>query len=129
MPFATKAIRDRARKRIAHRVRAGEPCCFCHLPINLTVPYPEPMAFTVDHSTPTSHGGTDRYDGLRPAHNQCNRQRSNLPDGTVGRNSGALDWSDGVGPVPIASAPAPSPGIGINLGPRMAQGQERAHSD
>ena len=90
MPFATKSIRDRARKRIAHRVKAGEPCCFCHEPIDLTLPYPHPQSFVVDHSHPTSHGGTDDYAGLRPAHNQCNNKRSNLPDGTVGLNSGAL---------------------------------------
>lgn len=90
MPFATKAIRDRNRKRIAKRVKAGEPCCFCKQPIDLDLPYPDPWSFTVDHSTPTSRGGTDHYDLLRPAHNRCNRARSNHPDGTVGLNSGAL---------------------------------------
>ena len=106
MPFPTKAIRDRARKRVAQRVRAGEPCCFCHQPIDLSVRYPAPDAFTVDHAIPTSLGGSDNYDGLRPAHNRCNRQRSNSPDGTVGRNSGALDR---VGGVPLATVPgAPS---------------------
>ncbi len=91
MPFPTKAIRDRARRRIAAQVKAGEPCCFCGQPIDLSLPYPHPMSFTVDHAVPTSHGGTDDYDGLRPSHAHCNRQRSNMPDGTVGRNSGALD--------------------------------------
>ena len=90
MPFPTKAIRDRARKRIAQLVQAGEPCCFCKRPIDLSVPYPDPEAFTVDHQVPTSHGGRDDYNLLRPAHNKCNRQRSNMPDGSVGRNSGAL---------------------------------------
>ncbi|OBJ58960.1 HNH endonuclease [Mycobacterium asiaticum] len=91
MPFATKAIRDRARRRIAQRVRAGEPCCFCRRPIDLTVPWPEPDSFVVDHHTPTSHGGADHgHDQLRPVHKQCNERRSNQPDGTVGRNSGAL---------------------------------------
>lgn len=90
MPFATKAIRDRARKRVAQRVRAGEPCCFCKQPIDLTVPYPDATSFVVDHAVPTSRGGDDHYDLLRPAHNECNRARSNHPDGTVGLNSGAL---------------------------------------
>jgi len=90
MPFQTKAIRDRARRRIAARVKAGAPCAFCGQPINLTLGYPHPQSFVVDHRTPTSLGGSDRYDQLRPAHNACNRQRSNLPDGTVRRNSGAL---------------------------------------
>jgi 5-methylcytosine-specific restriction endonuclease McrA len=89
MPFATKAIRDRARKRVAKQVQAGAPCVFCMRPIDLSVRYPDPLSFTVDHAVPTSHGGRD-YDLLRPAHNRCNRQRSNMPDGTVGVNSGAL---------------------------------------
>jgi 5-methylcytosine-specific restriction endonuclease McrA len=92
MPFASKAIRDRARKRVAQRVRAGEACCFCGRPISLALRYPHPEAFVVDHRRPSSLGGSDHYDDdqLRPAHNQCNRARSNSPDGTVGRNSGAL---------------------------------------
>lgn len=90
MPFASKAIRERARKRIAQQVAAGEPCCFCARPINLAIRYPHPEAFVVDHAVPTSRGGSDDYELLRPAHNKCNRARSNHPDGTVGRNSGAL---------------------------------------
>lgn len=91
MPFATKAIRDRARRRIAQRVRAGEPCCFCGEPIDLSVPWPDPWSYVVDHSIPTSRGGGDHGDDqLRPAHKQCNEIRSNGPDGTVGTNSGAL---------------------------------------
>lgn len=90
MPFPTKAIRDRARKRVARQVRAGAPCVLCGRPIDLSIRYPDPDSFTVDHRVPTSHGGRDDYDLLRPAHNRCNRQRSNLPDGTVGTNSGAL---------------------------------------
>ena len=90
MPFATKAIRDRARMHVAQRVRAGEPCCFCHRPIDLSIRYPHPQSFTVDHAIPTSHGGTDDSSQWRPAHFTCNRTRSNHPDGSVGRNSGAL---------------------------------------
>lgn len=90
MPFPTKAVRDRARRRVAQHVRAGEPCVFCGRPIDLSIRYPDPMVFTVDHEIPTSRGGRDDYELLRPAHNQCNRARSNGPDGSVGRNSGAL---------------------------------------
>ena len=90
MPFATKAIRDRQRKRIAQRVEAGEPCTFCGRQIDLQLKYPHPDSFTVDHRVPTSRNGTDDYDTLRPAHNRCNRARSNHPDGSVRRNSGAL---------------------------------------
>jgi 5-methylcytosine-specific restriction endonuclease McrA len=92
MPFATKAVRDRARRRVAARVRAGEPCCLCGLPIDLSVRYPDPQAFTVEHVVPTSHGGADFGDDqLAPAHFRCNRARSNGPSGSVGRNSGALE--------------------------------------
>lgn len=91
MPFPTKAIRDRARRRVAQRVRAGEPCTLCGQPIDLGIRYPAPLSFTVDHVVPTSHGGRDDYELLRPAHNTCNRARSNGPDGSVGRNSAALE--------------------------------------
>ena len=91
MPFPTSAIRRRARKRVAQRVKAGEPCALCGQPIDLSVPYPDPLAFTVDHIVPTSNGGGDEYEQLRPAHFRCNRQRSNLPSGTVSRNSGTLE--------------------------------------
>jgi hypothetical protein len=90
MPFATKAIRDRARKQVAQRVEAGEPCCFCGGWIDLSRRYPDPWSFTVDHRIPTSRGGTDHSEQWRPAHAKCNRARSNSPDGSVGRNSGAL---------------------------------------
>lgn len=91
MPFATKAIRDRARRQVAQRVLAGEPCCLCGLPIDLSIPYPDPWSYTVEHVVPTSRGGQDYGEGqLAPAHFRCNRQRSNGPIGTVGRNSGAL---------------------------------------
>jgi len=90
MPFASKAIRDRARRRIAQQVIAGEPCSLCGRPIDLSIRYPEPGSFTVDHITPTSRGGKDEFDNYRPAHFRCNRIRSNGPDGTVATNSGAL---------------------------------------
>ena len=91
MPFETTTKRDRARKRIAQRVRAGEPCTFCRQPIDLTLKYPHPKSFVVDHKQPTSHGGSDNYEQLRPSHADCNRARSDLPDGSVGTNSGALE--------------------------------------
>ncbi len=90
MPFASKAIRDRQRRRIAQRVRAGEPCCFCGQPISLALRYPDPFSFVVDHRQCSSRHGSDDYENLRPAHNRCNRIRSDHPDGTVGVNSGVL---------------------------------------
>ena len=92
MPFASKSVRDRARRQIAQRVQAGEPCCLCGSPIDLGIAYPDPWSFTVEHITPTSRGGADYGENqLAPAHFRCNRKRSNGPLGSVGRNSGALD--------------------------------------
>lgn len=90
MPFATSAIRARARRRIAQQVRAGQPCALCHQPIDLSIRYPDPQAFTVDHIVPTSLGGSDHHDQWQPAHNRCNRAKSDTPSGSVGRNSGVL---------------------------------------
>ncbi|ACV79814.1 hypothetical protein [Nakamurella multipartita] len=47
MPFASSSIRARARRRVAQRVRAGEGCVFCGRPIELSIKYPDPMAFVV----------------------------------------------------------------------------------
>ena len=90
MPFQTTAIRKRGRRRIAALVRAGAPCHLCGRSIDLSVPWPDPMSFVVDHVIPTSRGGSDDFDQRRPAHNRCNRTRSADPLGTVGQNSGAL---------------------------------------
>jgi 5-methylcytosine-specific restriction endonuclease McrA len=93
MPFATKRIRDSARRRIAAQVRAGQPCALCHRPIDLGLKYPHPESFVVDHKVATSRlptGTVDRYEAWQPAHNKCNRAKSNSPDGSVGRNSGVL---------------------------------------
>lgn len=92
MPFATKAIRDRQRKRVAARVRAGEPCCLCGLAVDLSIPWPDPRSFTVEHRTPTSKGGADHGEAqLAPAHLGCNARRGNGPTGSLGRNSGLLE--------------------------------------
>ncbi|WP_166442068.1 HNH endonuclease signature motif containing protein [Nakamurella flava] len=122
MPFKTKAIRNRARRRIAQRVRAGEPCCLCGQPIDLSIAYPDPWSFTVEHTTPTSRGGTDDYEGLAPAHNRCNRARSNGPSGTVGRNSGSLGPLGGApkgGPLPDLSWHRDIPGAPNTPGRRL----------
>lgn len=91
MPYYSKAVRDRMRARIAQRVRAGEPCALCGQPIDLSVPWPEPQCFVVDHVVATNRGGADDYDNANPAHNACNRAKSDHTHGTVKRNSGALE--------------------------------------
>lgn len=91
MPFASKSIRDRQRRRVAQQVRAGETCCFCREPIRLDLKYPDPLSFTVDHRQASSRHGTDDYENLRPAHAKCNRAASNTGADSVGRNSGCLE--------------------------------------
>ena len=90
MPFKTKAIRDRQRKRIAQQVRAGEPCCFCRAPISLALRYPDPLSFTVHHTIPSSRGGGDDYELLAPSHAICNKRAGATGSGSIGRNSGVL---------------------------------------
>ncbi len=90
MPFKTKAIRDRQRRRIAQQVRAGEPCYHCRLPIDLSIRYPDPQSYTVHHLIPSSRGGGDDLHLLAPSHAVCNKRAGDRPDGSVGRNSGVL---------------------------------------
>lgn len=90
MPFATKAIRDRQRRRVAQQVRAGEPCYHCHQPIDLQFKYPHQWSFTVHHKIASSRGGGDDYELLAPSHAVCNKRAGDRPDGSVGRNSGVL---------------------------------------
>jgi len=42
MPFATKALRDRNRRRIARDVQAGRGCCFCQRPMTSACVGPTP---------------------------------------------------------------------------------------
>jgi len=63
---------------------------YCGGSIDLSLRYPHPFSFVVDHRIPTSRGGSDHSEQWRPAHAKCNRARSNHGDGSVGRNSGAL---------------------------------------
>jgi hypothetical protein len=91
VPFASKSLRDHARRRVAQRVRAGERCCFCDGEIDLTIKYPHDLSFTVDHSTPTSRLTGRDHSGLwRPAHAICNKRAGATGSGSIGRNSGVL---------------------------------------
>ncbi len=91
MPFVNKTIRDRARRQVAHRVRAGEPCVLCQRPIDLTIKYPHDMSFTVHHIVATSRLVGRDHSGLwTPAHSVCNKRAGATGAGSVGRNSGVL---------------------------------------
>jgi hypothetical protein len=68
----------RWRKAVA-KVKARRPmtCTLCDAPIDLTLSYPHPMSFSVDHTLALASGG-DPYDqrNLEPAHLIHNIQKS-----------------------------------------------------
>lgn len=57
----------------------GTRCCLCGEAIDLARRWPDPRSFTVEHTTPRSHGGRDNLANLRPAHLGCNSARGNRP--------------------------------------------------
>lgn len=58
----------------------GPMCWLCRLPIDLTLPHQDRMAYTVEHLDPLSLGGSLLdLDRARPAHRSCNSSRGNRP--------------------------------------------------
>ena len=105
MPFSTKAKRDRARKRIALRVKAGEPCCFCGQPDRPVRALPRTReSFVVDHQVPTQPGGSDHYDGASPSHNHATDSAATSP--TAASAATAVSSAEtGLGQVPPEGVP------------------------
>lgn len=66
------------RRKAARLKRQGGDCWICKQPIDPTLDWRHPMAFTADHVQPLSQGG-DLYGETRPAHRSCNSSRG---DGT-----------------------------------------------
>ncbi len=66
------------------------PCALCGGPIDYSIRYPDPDSFVVDHVVPINAGGTDTRDNIQPAHNRCNRLKSDGPDSRVIKTSGVL---------------------------------------
>ena len=52
----------------------GWPCHLCGKPIDMSLPYTHPLAFTADHLDALANGGNLLGD-LAPAHRRCNSQR------------------------------------------------------
>lgn len=91
--------------------RTQPPCAICGEPIDYTLRYPDPRAYVVDHIIPLNRGGTDTLHNKQPAHNACNREKSDkLVPKTVKRsgslqktpNPQAKGWGDPVPPTPPA---------------------------
>jgi hypothetical protein len=52
-------------------------CGICKSIIDLSLKYPDPASFSIDHIIPRSQGGTHGFDNLQPAHLACNAKRGN----------------------------------------------------
>ena len=52
----------------------GWPCHLCGKPIDMTLPYTHPLAFTADHLDALATGG-NLLGELAPAHRRCNSRR------------------------------------------------------
>jgi hypothetical protein len=56
----------------------GLPCWICRRPIDYTLRWPDPRAFTADHYVEVDAGGHGHDEGnLRAAHGSCNFTRGN----------------------------------------------------
>lgn len=62
------------------RREEGRTCWLCPDPIDLTLSYPHPRSFSVDHVIPLEQGGAplDRTN-VRAAHLDCNKRRGTTP--------------------------------------------------
>lgn len=53
----------------------GSVCHLCEVEIDLALPSPNPLSFTLDHVSPISKGGADALFNVRPAHFGCNARK------------------------------------------------------
>lgn len=65
-------VRDRDRRAIA---RTKPPCHICELPIDYSIPSPDPMSFEVDHVIALANGGADTLENKAASHRTCNRTK------------------------------------------------------
>jgi len=56
-------------------------CQLCLKTIDLTIEYPNPISYSLDHKIPRSQGGTHNQSNLQAAHLICNSKRGNKPIG------------------------------------------------
>lgn len=81
------ATRERHRAVIAK----GRPSChICGQPIDYDLRWPDPGSFVVDHLIPLARGGADVLTNVAPAHNRCNREKSDKDHASIVRRSGTL---------------------------------------
>lgn len=87
MAARNTTVRDKHRAIL----RKGQPPChWCGKPIDYQAKYPAPDSYVVDHVIPLAAGGTDTLDNKVPAHQACNRDKSDKPYPNVIRRSGSI---------------------------------------
>ena len=64
-----------AAKRKAVYERDENICQLCLLPVDTSIPYPHPLAATLDHIVPVTAGGTHDIGNLQLAHMACNASK------------------------------------------------------
>lgn len=64
-PYSRQAVYD----------RDGGDCQLCGEHIDLSISYPDPMYFSIDHVIPLSKGGHDHFDNVQSAHMICNQEK------------------------------------------------------
>lgn len=66
------------------------PCAICGQPIDYTIRYPHPDAYTLDHVVPVARGGSDSLSNKQPAHNRCNKTKMARTHAAIIKTSGTL---------------------------------------
>lgn len=79
---------DRERRRLRRNPEAAV-CWLCGEPVDMSLPYTHPRAFTLDHVVPIDRGGHVLGE-TRPAHRACNSSRGNAAE--VKRGTTAIEW-------------------------------------
>lgn len=72
-----QAATGRHRRQIA---RTQPDCGICGYPIDYSLGWLHPEAFTVDHIMPLAKGGKDVLENKQAAHRKCNRSKSDHVD-------------------------------------------------
>lgn len=58
--------------RLAVYERDGGICCLCDEHVDITIRWPDPLSFSIDHIIPVSKGGADMLNNVQTAHLCCN---------------------------------------------------------
>ncbi|WP_431941667.1 HNH endonuclease signature motif containing protein [Nocardia grenadensis] len=72
-----RGLDDRQYRKATKRLRArSQTCWICGKPIDVSLPWTDPLSWTADHIVPRSKGG-HLLGEMRAAHRRCNSSRGN----------------------------------------------------